>query len=67
MLAVVLTLSKRGRRVGTTAGRRRDVEAKSLVSRKQVEGNGLRGGYFGASVALILWLLDQCIVYATWI
>lgn len=36
-------------------------------SRKQVEGNGLRDGYFGASVALVLWLLDQCIVYATWI
>jgi hypothetical protein len=34
-------------------------------SRKQVEGNGLRDGYIGASAALVCWLLDQCIVYAT--
>jgi hypothetical protein len=37
------------------------------LSRRQVEDNGLRDGYFGASIALMFWLLDQCIVYATWI
>lgn len=34
-------------------------------SRRQVEGNGLRDGYIGASMALVFWVLDQCIVYAT--
>jgi hypothetical protein len=33
-------------------------------SRKQVEGNALRDGYFGAVILLCLLLLDQCIIYA---
>jgi hypothetical protein len=34
-------------------------------SRKQVEGDALRDGHIGATFAFCLWLLDQCIVYAT--
>jgi hypothetical protein len=34
-------------------------------SRRQVEGDALRDTYHGAALALTLWLLDQCIVYAT--
>jgi hypothetical protein len=37
-------------------------------SRRQVEGNALRDGYFGAAFVLGAWLFHQCIVYAasTW-
>jgi hypothetical protein len=35
------------------------------LSRKQVESEALRNSYIGAVAALAIWLLDQCIVYAT--
>jgi len=34
-------------------------------SRKQVERDAFRDGHIGATLALCLWILDQCIVYAT--
>lgn len=34
-------------------------------SRKQVEGHALRDGYIGAVAVFGLWVIDQCIVYAT--
>lgn len=34
-------------------------------TRKQVEGEGLRDTYFGAASVLVVWAIDQCIVYAT--
>lgn len=34
-------------------------------SRKQVEGDAFRDSYFGATGVLAVWVLDQCIVYAT--
>ncbi len=34
-------------------------------SRKQVEGAALRDSYIAAAVVLAVWVVDQCIVYAT--
>lgn len=45
--------------LGATAG------AVGGWSRRQVERDALRDSYFGASGALALWVVDQCIVYAT--
>jgi hypothetical protein len=35
-------------------------------SRKQVEADALRDGYFGAVTILASWLFNLCIVYAAW-
>lgn len=34
-------------------------------SRREVEGSTLRDSYFGGAGVLVLWIVDQCIVYAT--